>query len=635
MKFKIKYIAKEFKTSLNEGHFQNSFKQSIQSLFVNLCKWFLKIVWSIKWLLFACLLIIVFALYIHLKLQLTSDIGICYLLSAISQGLAAILAIILSATLVAGQLAARYSPQLLKNAFKSSTIVYILIFVVGIVFPLVILANRDMMASSILVKISLIWASACLILLIPYFLSLKEWLDPKNLIVDLYWKAFKTLRNKKDKLPEEASTIGEVAISLYSAKNYEGYGNGLKKLTQLVKDISLSSEKVVERKEDVEEERQEELVVEIPQVVRQLIDMLRHIGILVEDDPVATGKVIEALGECAIVVQDLDVNKEIIDGLEEAVYGAIECGREVPCKQIAFLLGGIGGKAAAKAQPTTARRILQVLRRMFSLSLDNSWDKAARQVIIAIHSVGKIGIDRVDEAKELEGVIRVAITRLRQSYGEAVGKEWFGPAGEAAWRLRDLGWKAMEKGCLEAPTKAAISSMGRITEKAIEFNKEGLTREAIEALVGYGHEAVGKCPEEVAIICLEELTTIGSAVLDVYEDLARKVIEGIGRIGGERGINQSKPEVVEEAINSLNSLGEKIKGTKPHIASLIAAQLWKFGGYAMECLPEKQASIKMGLDNLEKQVGKKALENGFKEVIMQLPSPPSLLSEFRYYYETI
>ena len=27
MKFKIKYIAKEFKTSLNEGHFQNSFKQ--------------------------------------------------------------------------------------------------------------------------------------------------------------------------------------------------------------------------------------------------------------------------------------------------------------------------------------------------------------------------------------------------------------------------------------------------------------------------------------------------------------------------------------------------------------------------------------------------------------------------------
>lgn len=189
-------------------------KQSIQSLFVNFCKWFLEIVLSKKWLLFACLLIIVFASYIHLKLQLTDGIGICYLLSAISQGLAAILAIILSATLVAGQLATRYSPQLLKNAFKSSTIVYILIFVVGIVFPLVILANQDMIASSILVKISLIWASACLILLIPYFLSLKEWLDPKNLIEGLYWKAFKTLRNKKDKLPEDASTLGEVTISL-------------------------------------------------------------------------------------------------------------------------------------------------------------------------------------------------------------------------------------------------------------------------------------------------------------------------------------------------------------------------------------------------------------------------------------
>ena len=240
----------------------------------------------------------------------------------------------------------------------------------------------------------------------------------------------------------------------------------------------------------------------------------------------------------------------------------------------------------------------------------------------------KIGIDRVDEAKELESVSKEAITRLRQSYGKAVEKERFGPAGEAAWRLRDLGCKAMEKGCLEAPTKEAISRRGRITEKAIELNKEGLTREALEALVGYGQEAVGKCPEEVAIICLKELTTIGSAVFNVYENLAQKVIEGIGTIGGERGINQRKPEVVEEAINSLNSLGEKIKGTKPHIASLIAAQLWKFGGYAMECLPEKQASIKMGLDNLEKQVGKKALENGFNEVI-QWSSPPLLLSEFR------
>jgi hypothetical protein len=309
-----------------------------------------------------------------------------------------------------------------------------------------------------------------------------------------------------------------------------GYGNGLKKLTQLVKDTSLSSEKVVERKEDVEEERQEELVVEIPQVVRQLIDMLRHIGISVEDDPVATGKVIEALGECAIVVQDLDVNKDIIDGLEEAINEAIECG---------------------------------------------SWDKAAKQVIFAIHSVGKIGIDRVDEAKELESVIKMAITLLKQSYWEAVSKERDKPAGDAAWVLTNLGLKAMEKDCLEAPTKGAISHRGRITEKLIELNKEKLTQGDIKALVGYGQKAVGKCPQEVAIKCLEELTTIGSVVLDVYEDLARKVIEGIGRIGGERGIKQRKPEVVEEAINSLNSLGEKInKASHCFLNSGTAMEVW-------------------------------------------------------------
>jgi hypothetical protein len=72
-------------------------KQSRQSLFANFCKWFLEIVLSKIWLLFACVLIIAFALYIHLELQITGSKGICYLLSAISQGLAAILAIILSA----------------------------------------------------------------------------------------------------------------------------------------------------------------------------------------------------------------------------------------------------------------------------------------------------------------------------------------------------------------------------------------------------------------------------------------------------------------------------------------------------------------------------------------------------------
>ncbi|MCX6009888.1 MAG: DUF2254 domain-containing protein [Chloroflexi bacterium] len=606
-------------------------------ILVNGCKWLLKgglrslkgAVWS-GGIPIASLLIIVFGLLIVLELEITNSSGIYYLLSAISQSLAAILAIILSATLVAGQLASRYSPRLLGKALiKPFTISYIFIFVASIVFPLVILTNKEMVSSSISVKLSLVLAGACLAFLIPYFLSLKEWLDPRNLIDDLYKKAFKQMQNRKDELPAEAFTIREVVISLYNAKNYEGYSYGIGKLTQMVKDVVPPPEKVEKIIEDEEGEQEEWKTAEIPKAIYDLISILRHMGILVKDDPLATEEVIKGLGSCAITVEAPDINKEIIEPIEEVIFRTAKQGEEAIFGRAAYILGGIGRDAAEKGRSTTARRILEVLGRMVSLSTDNQWDEATTQGIIAIHSVGKKLIEMADGVPELKRVSEEAIRKLGQSFSGTAMKARLGPASEAAWRLRDLGAKALEKG-LKDSFGEAVFRMATIAKTMIGISDEKRAIKPIEILVWYGKEAVSKFPEE-AKKCIGHLTIIGSNVFESHEKLVQKVIEGIGTIGGEGGFMERKPEVVEEAITSLISLADKVKGAKPHLVSLIAAQLWKFGGYAVVYLPDKQASIKEGLIGIKGQIGEDALERGFKDANLWTPRPPGL-SKFKEYY---
>lgn len=608
----------------------SSLWQKTGSLFVNIGRWLWR--WS-HWqrgLPIASLIIIGLGLFVFLKLEVINFPNIYYLLSAISQGLAVILAIILSATLVAGQLASRYSPELLKEAFKHPTLFYVALLIVSVALPLAILANTDIAFSVMWMKFSLTLAGACLTFLIPYFLYIKEQLDPKKLIDSLYNEC---LRNyTKGRPMKKDDIIQETVLSLYNTKSYGGFEHGLQKLTQLVKDVTPPLRKSKRRDEDEEEKRQEESTERILLllVIDKLIGRVRDIGISVQDDPRATSMVIKALGDCALTVEDRDINNLITEGLREGVSGVIELAREATCESIAYDLGGIGGKAAARGQRIATKGLLEVLETMCFWALDKKRDTVARQVIISIHSVGGIAIDNEPEnVSKGASLSREAIIRLYQSFNTAIGKERDGPAGEAAWRLRDLGWKAIEKG-LKPPIEEAISGVGKVAQKTIELRKELPTKEAIEALVGYGDEVVKKFPDEMATRCLKWLTTVGSKVFDDYEELAQKVIEGLGTIG-EQAAKQAEPklEVVEEVISSLSSLTEKINGAKPRLASSIAAQLWGIGGYAVQ-----QASIKGALNNLKEKAGEQALESGFRYVELHWDPCPEGLSGFKEYYNT-
>ncbi|MFV9676541.1 MAG: DUF2254 family protein [Methanosarcinales archaeon] len=140
-------------------------------------------------------------------------------------------ALVFTITLVTAELSAKYSPRMLERIFTKWTISYMFLFIASIVFPLVALIH----ISDLAVNVSLILGTICLILLIPYLVSFKEKLSPKNFLEDLCTKCTEAMKNlgKNDELPEEIKIIDNVVMSSYSFKDYDTFEIGVKKLCQL------------------------------------------------------------------------------------------------------------------------------------------------------------------------------------------------------------------------------------------------------------------------------------------------------------------------------------------------------------------------------------------------------------------
>lgn len=101
-----------------------------------------------------------------------------YILSSISQGLAAIFAIVFTITLVMAQISSRYSIRITNIVFSRTTLFMMCLYAVGIIIPLLVMRSQ----SEKLLYLCIIWAVVCILLLIPYFLYLKERLNLKYYI---------------------------------------------------------------------------------------------------------------------------------------------------------------------------------------------------------------------------------------------------------------------------------------------------------------------------------------------------------------------------------------------------------------------------------------------------------------------
>jgi len=154
-----------------------------------------------------------------------------YLLSSISQGLAASFALIFTITLVLVQLTAKYSPRIFKFVFSRLVIIYMLFFVFSIIFPLYVLIS----ISDFGVKLSLIFAVLCFVFLIPYTYRIGQKINPISLMKTVKKEFDKKLTNKSkldissslDLMANDFSCINNFCVYAISTKDYPTLEKGL------------------------------------------------------------------------------------------------------------------------------------------------------------------------------------------------------------------------------------------------------------------------------------------------------------------------------------------------------------------------------------------------------------------------
>ena len=153
-------------------------------------------------------LLVVFLLTSHYNVQNLSPLN--YVLSSISQGLAAIFALVFTITLVATQILTKYSIRSASVIFSLWTVLIMFIYAIGIVAPLIAMKLQ----SEQLLDFCIIWAGSCIFLLIPFFFFLKERLSP-------LWHINSFLQKVNSSYIEDLREIHEMRTS--RSKKYVSY----------------------------------------------------------------------------------------------------------------------------------------------------------------------------------------------------------------------------------------------------------------------------------------------------------------------------------------------------------------------------------------------------------------------------
>jgi len=153
-----------------------------------------------------------------------------YLLSAIAQSLAAVLALVFTISLIAAQLSTRYSHRVLAGFFDAPTIAYMLLFIIAVILPFWLLTEPSIHG----IKGSLILATVCLVLLVPYFLGFRKRIIPERVLLDLTNHASEQLLADPNTEPASLAMIDDITTQALASRDYGTFGKGIQALGELL-----------------------------------------------------------------------------------------------------------------------------------------------------------------------------------------------------------------------------------------------------------------------------------------------------------------------------------------------------------------------------------------------------------------
>lgn len=186
---------------------------------------------------------------VFISLPMGTHTDIQYLLSAMSQALAALFALVFTIVLVVSQMASVHSHRLVDSVFGRETKIYMAFFAMAVIVPFV--ALKTQYYRKVFVWVSGTLAIVCIVYLIPFMLSVKENLKIESLLINISKRSVSKVRSElrgnyeeyhlseieQDECWEEIRIIDNIALSAWNRKDYDTFQIAINKLLWILTEI--------------------------------------------------------------------------------------------------------------------------------------------------------------------------------------------------------------------------------------------------------------------------------------------------------------------------------------------------------------------------------------------------------------
>jgi len=496
------------------------------------------------------------------------------LLSALVQSLAAIIAIVVTMTLVAVQLtASAYSPRVI-DIFKKDWVMWLLLVWYGLsmFFGLFVLETIGGNYSNLNPWCIAVSLESCVFL--AYLMGILAFaglfwhvgnvitlLKPENMIKRLAIKITKDrILGPKEDPVQPIMDIIHCSIMKYDIATV-GYGLEavMKKAVNIINISEYPDDEYIPRFfcGHLETAGRCALRAGEDESVMEIISCLKDIGRLaMPSDETAKIAVqyIEIIGTVAAEKKLRFVVCDAVESLEVVGEFAAQNRLEDATLRTIISLGSVGMYAADNKIGIAAQDAAKHLGRVGKCAAENELKNATKQAVRSLWYVGKTA-----ERNELEGALWQSLESLGQVGKTAAKNGLRSAAASAAMDLRFFGRFAIEKGNKET-AKRAIWCLEKIGKIAAEKGKElePVAWQAAESLglVGRDATAKGKEFEEVTNEVIYRLSSVGRCTEGAGLEKATKQVAQsfvwIGVLATENGLDVAAQEAVKSLAAILN-----------------------------------------------------------------------------------
>jgi peroxiredoxin len=456
-----------------------------------------------------------------------------YMLSALVQSQAAIVAIVITLTLIAVQLtASAYSPRVI-DIFKKNPDMWILLgcYGVSIFYGFIVLKlvegvegeNVSQSAIWSLGSVSISFESCVslaywlgaftFVALFPYMLDVINLLKPESIIKRLAIKITKDkILNPKEDPIQPIVDIIHGSIMKYDLETTRG---GLKTVTdQVLKIISRADEEKISKHFCNHLTRVSRLAISREDVEStvEVIENLKLFGRSTaegfEDATLRAAWSLGNVGKNAVEKGFDGVTVQAVESLEDVKSAAAEKGLEYATRQAALSLGEIGIAATEKRLEEVTLQAAWSLEKVGIAATEKRLEEVTLQTALSLEKVG-IAVTE----KGLEKVTRRAVFYLEKVGIAAAEKELEEATDQAAMSLGEVGIAAAEKELEEVTDQTALS-LEKVGVAAAEKGLEEVTRRAVFYLEKVGIAATEKGFEEAALQAALSLEKVGIAATE-------------------------------------------------------------------------------------------------------------------------